>query len=261
MPEFIESLPEDLRAEPSLATFKDVGGLAKSYIEAQKLIGTKRIALPGEKATDAEWDAFYNSIGRPESVDKYEVVQLKDKDGKVLMDPDKNQLGELNKLFHKIGLTGRQAKAIQEYSLKYLYDGQQKSESEKQNQATSAIQKLREEFGDKFDLNIESARALMKKFGDEETAKFMDESGLGNNVPLVKLMTKIAASVMEDTSRRGGGDLPLGDKARAMSEIQNLTTDVEFQRQLGDAAHPGHATAAERWANLFKVAYPGVQSE
>ena len=31
---FIDSLPEDIRGEPSLKNFSDIGGLAKSYVHA-----------------------------------------------------------------------------------------------------------------------------------------------------------------------------------------------------------------------------------
>lgn len=35
---WLESLPEDVRSDPSLKVFKDVSGLAKSYVNAQKMI-------------------------------------------------------------------------------------------------------------------------------------------------------------------------------------------------------------------------------
>lgn len=259
--QFLSSLPEELRKEPSLSTFKDAPTLAKSYVEAQKLIGNKRIALPGEKAGDAEWDAFFNQIGRPDTADKYEDVVLKDEKGNVKFTPDPKEAAELKKFFHKMGLTGRQAKMMQEYSLRYLdTNATAKEEAEKQKNA-AAIQELKGKWGDKFDLNVDTARAVIKKFGGENAAeieKFFDESGLGNNAKLVELMSKIGESILEDTSRRGTtGGLPLTDASRAQSEIQNLSADADFQKILNNNLAPGHAQALERWRNLFAVAYPG----
>ncbi len=41
---FLDSLPEDLRGEPSLRTFTDPASLAKSYVNAQRMIGADKIA-------------------------------------------------------------------------------------------------------------------------------------------------------------------------------------------------------------------------
>ena len=65
-------LPEDIRNDPSLADIKDVGSMAKSYINGQKLIGKNRIALPGEGATDEEISAFHSQLGRPEKAEGYQ---------------------------------------------------------------------------------------------------------------------------------------------------------------------------------------------
>ena len=43
---FLDTLPEDLRGEPSLRNFTDVGALAKSYTHAQRMIGGDKIGKP-----------------------------------------------------------------------------------------------------------------------------------------------------------------------------------------------------------------------
>lgn len=261
--QFLATLPEELRKEPSLATFKDTGGLAKSYVEAQKLIGAKRLAIPGEKASDAEWESVWNQLGRPDTHDKYEDVVLKNEKGEVLLAPDKEASAELKKVFHKMGLTGKQAKMMQEYSLQYLHKNQTGMESQKAQEAEANLKALKDEWGDKFPAQVDTARAVIKKFaGDQapEVTKFLDDSGLGNNAQLVKLFAKIGEAMLEDHGQRGGGrELPVNDQTRASQEIAALTQDAEFQKVLGNAALPGHREAADRWRNLFAVAYPGKQ--
>ena len=61
---FRDSLPEDLRNNPSLKNFNDVGGLAKSYVHAQRMIGADKIALPNQNSTDEDWANVYNKLGR-----------------------------------------------------------------------------------------------------------------------------------------------------------------------------------------------------
>jgi hypothetical protein len=261
--QFLATLPEDLRKEPSLATFKDTGTLAKSYVEAQKLIGAKRFAIPGDKATDAEWDSLYNQLGRPETADKYETVVLKDEKGNVLFQPEEKTLAEMKQVLHKMGLTGKQAKMFQEYSFKHLHSAQAAQEQAAQQASEAQLKSLKEEWGDKFPAQVDTARAVIKKFaGDQapEVTKFLDDSGLGNNAQLVKLFAKIGESILEDRGNRGtGNDLPVNDQTKAMQEISILTTDADFQKVLGNAAAPGHQEAANRWANLFAAAYPGKQ--
>ena len=65
-------LPEEVRNDPSLSDIKDVGSMAKSYINGQKLIGKNRIALPVEGATDEEISMFHSQLGRPEKADGYQ---------------------------------------------------------------------------------------------------------------------------------------------------------------------------------------------
>lgn len=256
---FITTLPEEFRKEPSLQSFKDVASLAKSYVEAQKLIGAKRIALPGEKASDVEWEAFYNQIGRPDTFDKYEVPDVKMEEG---LAPDAKKLEAVKQHFHKLGLTTKQARGVMEYYMNSVNEGAKGSKAASEAQAQAQIQALRQEWGDKFDVNVDIARSVIKKFGGEnheEVLKFLDSSGLGNNAQLVKLMHSIGASVMEDSARRGGGGsgLPLNDASRAAQEIEVLKTDADFQKALGDARHVGHRAAVDRWTNLHKAAYQG----
>lgn len=262
---FLTSLPEDLRAEPSLATFKDPATLAKSYVEAQKLIGHARVAIPGDKASPAEWEAFYNKIGRPETADKYETYVLKDDKGNVVYQPEEKEAADLKKFFHSMGLTAKQARQMQEYSAKYFHENMTAAEFARAQSAQQAQQALKQAWGDKFDQNVDTARATIKKFAGEdaeEILKFMDESGLGNNVPLVKLMAKIGESIMEDRGHRGGGDtLPVTDETRAKQEIAQLMQDQNFQKILNSREAVGHQEAKNRWMNLFKAAYPGQEKE
>jgi len=259
---FLATLPPELQKEPSLATFKDAGTLAKSYVEGQKLIGSKRIALPGEKANPAEWDSFFNQIGRPETHDKYDDVVLKNEKGEVLITPKPEESEVLKKLFHKMGLTKAQARQMQEFSLDYVHKGLTAKEAAAQQEADANVNALKQEWGDKFDVNVDVARSVIKKFGGEQAAdiqQFLNESGIGNNPKLIKLFANIGSSILEDTGNRGSGNnqLPLNDQTRASTEIANLMVDAEFQKALGDAQHPGHQAAVNRWTNLFAAAHPG----
>ena len=52
-------LPEDLRAEASLQSFKDVGGLAKAFIDTKSYAGGA-VKVPDTDADESAWGEFYN---------------------------------------------------------------------------------------------------------------------------------------------------------------------------------------------------------
>ena len=252
----INTLPEELRKEPSLAAIKDIHSLAKGYVNAQKLIGAKRIALPAADAGDQAWNDFYSAIGRPEAPDKYEMPKVEVHES---LKPDEKKMTEVKGLFHKLGLTPKQASGIMEY---YMQSSDsvvrsQLSQAEQQSQASTA--ELKQEWGDKFDANLDVAKAVIKKFGDEKFLTYLEGSGMGNNAQLIRVLNKVGMAMMEDVSRGGGagGDLNLTDQSRAVAEIDRLKGDAEFQKSLHDVRNPGHNAAVQRWTNLFAAAYPG----
>ena len=56
--------------------FKTPADLAKSWVNAQKLIGKEKIPLPGEKATKEDWDVVFSRLGRPEKPEGYTLPEI-----------------------------------------------------------------------------------------------------------------------------------------------------------------------------------------
>ena len=53
-PDFLDSIPEDLRTESSFADINNVQDLARSYHNAQKMVGADKVAIPGPNADDSD---------------------------------------------------------------------------------------------------------------------------------------------------------------------------------------------------------------
>ena len=71
-----DTLPDDLKADKSLESFKDVPALAKSFIETKKLVGTKQTpAVPGDKASPEEVSAWRKALGVPDTPEGYTPKQ------------------------------------------------------------------------------------------------------------------------------------------------------------------------------------------
>ena len=139
------SLPEDVRADPSLADIKDVSSMAKSYINGQKLIGKNRIALPDDKATDEEWSSFHSSVGRPESAKEYQFGEKPALPEGLEFDEAFEQ--SFRDISYNAGLTPKQAQAIYDGYHKYI--GQKAELEGKTTSAESAewVNSLKKEYG------------------------------------------------------------------------------------------------------------------
>jgi hypothetical protein len=90
-----DELPDDLKADPTLASFKDVASLARSMIETKKMVGSS-LRSPGPDATPEQRkeylakvlqtapelvvadddEALYKRLGRPEKVEEYVVDEV-----------------------------------------------------------------------------------------------------------------------------------------------------------------------------------------
>ena len=248
------AIPEDLRSDPSLTDIKDVGNLAKSYINSQKLIGKNRISLPGEGATNQEWGQFYDSLGRPEKPDAYNFGERP-----VMaegLEYDEQFEGAFKNLAHQAGLTSNQAKTLFDGYHEYVNG---KVTSEGQDSAAQAgqwVDSLKKEFGKAYDERVDLAQRAVQTYGSPELNEWLDNTGMGNNPMIVKMFAKIGEGLAEGrsdaTSQRSFTMTP--DQAR--QEIARYNRDSDFMQAYNSGDHGGHAEAVAKMNNLFQLAYP-----
>lgn len=224
--EFKALLPEDLRANPSIAKFKDPAALAKSYVEAQSLLGNS-IRPPGPDASpeakaefrkkmqekvpelvyapdgDEETEkALFARLGRPEKADAYEVVKEAADAG---MNAD-----ELRALALAVGLTKKQFAGLQKAMLEPTLALKQK--------AADADKALRTEWGHAYDEKVADARAVAQKMGlsAEEVAALAPSQ--------LKAFANVAKAV-------GSGGRPFGEEHNRGTPSGKLTP-VEAEAEL-----------------------------
>ena len=195
-------LPDDLKQNTDLATFKTVGDFAKSAIETkakvgdlEKKLGDSIPKLPDD-ATDEERNTYLDALGRPQKASEYEF------DGE-----DKNAPEWTNfwkDQFHGLGLTKAQGK-----QLSSMWNGQMQKMVDAHNttlkaEMTTAEQKLRTELGDKFDTNVELAKRVWQKHGEGDFDKMFSSETSTNRYGMVRFLLKMAALTGEDTSPQAG---------------------------------------------------------
>ena len=101
-------IPEEIRGHKSLEHIQDVGALAKSYVNAQSMIGADKVAIPGKHATDEDWGEVYRRLGRPDSPEGYELTNEMP-EGAVVVD---EMLDGFRGAAHDAGLSPQQAQKL-----------------------------------------------------------------------------------------------------------------------------------------------------
>lgn len=252
---WVDTLPQELRGNPSLAQFQgkswdEVGPtLAKSYVETKSMIGADKILKPSDKWTDKEYNDFYAQLGRPEAPDKYTMPEVQMPEGLKL---DDAKIAERKALYHKAGLTDKQAKALIEADLTFVKSSYEADKQSTESAKLTAESALKQEWGDKYTANIELARSVVAKFGDEQFVRYVEESGLGNDPRLIKLLAKAGQGLMEDRATGKGTTEIAPNAAQAMAEINQLKADKEFM----DKFVSGDKYAVQKFNYLYTVAYP-----
>lgn len=234
-----DALPEELKNHGGLAQFQDVPSLAKSYVHAQSLIGKKGVIVPGEKATEEEMNAFFDGIGRP-ALDKYEVKA----EGM-----DENFLKAFKEHAHKMGVLPKQAQGFLEWYKGKTTEAQTALKEAKAAETKLALDNLKKEWGQGYDKEIAYAKAAVSEAGPE-FAQYLEKSGLGDDPGVIKAMSKLGRFLGEDKLRGMG----TGSFGKTPSEIQGEINSIMGNpaHPYFDASHPGHKSAVDNVAGLYK---------
>lgn len=190
-----DSISETYRNDPNIEKFTEIDALAKSYINATKMIGQDKLVIPTNNSTEEHWDEVYTKLGRPESADKYsldaksEVVNL-----------DENAIKSFAEQSHKLGLNNKQAQGILEFYKNNMEGTAQQSKIDTETAQVQAEQQLRQEWGRDFEGKVKQAGALAKANINPEVLDMTLSNGtrLGDHPEIIKGFAKIAGMMQED---------------------------------------------------------------
>lgn len=240
-----DSLPEELKNEKALESIQDIPGLAKSYIHAQKLVGSDKIPIPNKHATDEDWNDVYSKLGRPSKPEDYQI-QIKD-DSSV----DTKALESFKATAHKYGLLPKQAEGIMnfydEMTQGYIRELDTKAEQGRMN----AESLLKQEWGAAYDNKVKSVSGVVNKYLNPDFAHMTlsDGTKVGDHPDFVKAFANIASDLGEDKLVTANGPQYMTPK-----EIDKQIRELQ---QEGSAYwnknHPGHDAAVQEVQDLLKL--------
>ena len=190
-----EAISEEFRNDPNISKFTEIDALAKSYINATRMIGQDKVAVPNENSTDDQWNEVYTKLGRPESADKYKL----DINSEVAP-IDEGAIKTFAETSHKLGLNNNQAQGILEYYKSIMEGSVQQSKIDTETAQAQAEQQLRQEWGKTFDENVKKAGSIAKaNLGvDVLDMQLKDGTRLGDHPEVIKGFAKIADMMSED---------------------------------------------------------------
>ena len=190
-----EAIPEDLRNDPNISKFTELESLAKSYVNATRMIGQDKVAVPNNNSTDDQWNEVYDKLGRPESPDKYKFEVKSD-----VVPLDEGTIKSFAENAHKLGLNNKQAQGILEYYKNSMESSAQQSKIDTETAQANAEQELRKEWGSNYESNIKKAGAIAKANMNTEILdmELKDGTRLGDHPAIIKGFANIANLMSED---------------------------------------------------------------
>lgn len=217
--------------------------LYNQFAELQKYRG-QSIKVPGETATNEDWNSLYAKLGRPESAEEYEVT-MRDHDGKISWAPGSEEW--VKNTAHKLGLNNKQVQTLVDSYADLIVDSHTTAVQQQEQQMSA----LREQFGDSYERRMTLGERAMQKIGGDEFVQAAREQGWIANPTFAKAMLKMG-SQFEEASWIDGrvGSMTRGD---AQAKLSAITNDMSHPYYIGH--HPGHADALREVQALEDIVY------
>ena len=233
----------DLKGYVANKGWKDSTELARGYQNLEKLLGSEKLPMPKGDDDVEGWNKLYTKLGRPETPEGYGI--------KAAEGQDPTLANAAASKFHELGLTEKQGQALTNWWAEQsqgLLDAQSAAQAQS---AEQAIAELKNEWGNKYDENIELGRRAAREYGLDADALGKIEGALGTK-GLLDLMAKIGRGQGE-AEFIGQGKTSFGmSPEAARARIQALKGDAEWTgRYL-----KGDADARAELERLHRLGYP-----
>jgi len=239
-----EAISEDLRNDPNISKFTELEALAKSYVNATRMIGQDKVAVPNNNSTEDQWNEVYNKLGRPESPDKYKLEVKSD-----VVPLDESAIKSFAENAHQLGLNNKQAQGILEFYKNSMEGSAQQNQVDMETAQAQAEQELRKEWGSNYESNIKKAGAVAKANMDANILdmQLKDGTRLGDHPAIIKGFANIANLMSEDKL--------------VSTESENVSQGIDYDAEISkivndrdgpywNKAHPDHDKIVQKVFNL-----------
>jgi hypothetical protein len=208
-PQFSEQFSDtEIKQYIEKAGYKDINGLAKSMMHAEKKLGS-----PREEESFKDEDYTYEL---PEDYTPNEDI----------LNPIKEKAVEL-------GIKPDAFKALVETFVGKESEIISQLEQSQQDQQKEVQDSLKKEWGNEYEAKLEQADKTWRAFAPEEADKMLSQMKPEQQLAIAKIMTSIGDKVSEPLTGQQKGNSLL-TKEQAEHSIQNIMNDREHPYHLGD---------------------------
>ena len=248
-------LDVSIKEHPSLQNFKSPGDLAKSWVEAQKLIGRDKIPVPGEGATKEDWDTVFSRLGRPAEVNGYQLPDVNMPDGYPA--PGEEFVKELKGKALELGLLPGQINGLYEWFMESESNKFSQATQERDVQRTEAENALRKAWGKAFEQNYAIAEGAVNKYGTEKFVEKLKSTGLSNDPDMIEFIASMAKNMQEDAITGKPQSMTLSPE-EAINKIKAIQGEAmaDNNHWMNNKHHPEYELGIKKWKDLHNMAYP-----
>ena len=243
-----DAISQEYRDDQNIQKFTEIDALAKSYINATKMIGQDKMVIPNNNSTEDQWNEVYEKLGRPESAEKYKLEAKSD-----VVPMDDGAIKSFAEQSHKLGLNNKQAQGILEFYKNSMEGTAKQAQVDTETAQAQSTQELRQEWGRDFDAKIKQAGALAKANINADVLDMPLQNGtrLGDHPEIIKGFAKIANMMSEDKiiSTESESVNTVKDLESEIASIMNNREGPYWNKQ-----HPDHDKSVQQLYTLREMA-------
>ena len=224
---------EEYKEVVSQKGWENADSVLKSYSELEKSTGSK-IKLPTPESSKEEISAFYDKIGRPVNAEGYELARPDLPEG---MTYDEGFEKAITAIAYEEGISKQQLQVLSKAFNEYQVNEFTNFSSELQRTQEEGERSLKEEWGAKYDENLEVAKRACKELGSDEFTQLLVESKIGNNPVFIKTFRDIGLKIMDDTLIRGAS----ADKTKEEYKPQYPNSPEQYRNDTSEEGEKARA--------------------
>lgn len=245
-------LRTDLQNSPFLSKFEDTSEgfnqAIESYGNLEKLLGHEKVPIP-KGADDIEgWNRFSKAMGIPSKAEEYGLPDATLPESMKGMAIDKAKFAEV---VHAHKLTPEQAKGLWKVYNEINVEAYNKAMDGQQKTMTETINRLKGDWGDAYQTNVELGQMVINKFSEDQESNDFLTAVLAQDPRGVKFLAKIGDQFAEN--KVGEFQMKRFTLApeQAGEEIQKIVRDPNHPYNNPKATDREHQAAVDYVNSLY----------
>lgn len=233
---------QDLSKVDAVTLAKGFQSWAKSDRNLESIVGRNRLAVPKDPADHEAYTALYKALGHPADKAGYEIT-LPEGGNQAYQDA-------MLEVFHKEGVSVRQAQAIAKISNELVTAAAAEREAQFATQSAADLTAVKKEWGQESDSNFAAAQRARVQFGIEQPMLEKIERAIGTK-DMLGLLSKIGHGLTEDRGAGAGGSsaVPAGTPEAAQAKLNELKNDKDWVK----AFQAGGAKENQEFQRLTRI--------